>query len=267
MFSKFIFKAPLSSSTHAFEAKRGREFFAQITSYFRTIQNILLPSECILCSMYTLNTFSLCNDCFKDLPILPQRCIRCAKFIKINEDLGKLICGDCLRTPPSFAQTYALFPYQEPISSLLIQLKFHHKLYIARAFAELMLEKIKSEWYPSHEFPHLIIPIPLHYDRLRERGFNQALEIARPIAKTLHLPIDVTGVKRVKNTEAQSGLQGQERKENLINAFVAQKDYSQLYIAVLDDVVTTGHTIREFCKVLKQSGAKRIDVWCGARNG
>lgn len=110
-----------------------------------------------------------------------------------------------------------------------------------------------------------MIPVPLHPRRLRERGFNQALEIARPIRKILGIPIDIASVARSKYTRAQSGLSALERKGNVMDAFVSYEDYTGLSIAVIDDVITTGHTISEFCQLLKQHQASSIHVWCCAR--
>lgn len=130
-----------------------------------------------------------------------------------------------------------------------------------------MTDAIKNHWYADQPLPDLIIPIPLHSQRLHERGFNQALEIARPIAKNLAIPIDYQGIKRIKHTLAQSGLSAKARKQNISQAFAAFRDYSGLSIAVIDDVVTTSHTMMEFCRVLKNQGAAHITVWCCARNG
>jgi ComF family protein len=113
--------------------------------------------------------------------------------------------------------------------------------------------------------PQLIIPMPLHASRLKERGFNQAIEIARPISRTLSIPLDYTGSMRKKSTPAQSGLASSARKSNIKNAFIANRNYDGLAVAVLDDVITTGSTMNEFCHLLQAQGAKTIDVWCCAR--
>lgn len=130
-----------------------------------------------------------------------------------------------------------------------------------------MTHEIETDWYADKSLPDLIIPIPLHPNRLRERGFNQALEIARPISRKLAIPIDYQGVKRTRHTLAQSGLSAEERKQNISQAFSAFSDYSNLSIAVMDDVITTGHTVMECCRILKMHGAAHITVWCCARNG
>src|SRR5262249_26862055 len=134
----------------------------------------------------------------------------------------------------------------------------------AKALGFLLVQKIQAVWYINSPLPQLIVPIPLHCARLRERGFNQALEIAKPIARSFNLPIDKTP-QRTKYTQAQSGLSAQARKQNVDYAFSFSRMYTGLSIAVIDDVVTTGHTVREFCKTLKQNGAEHITIWCCAR--
>lgn len=135
----------------------------------------------------------------------------------------------------------------------------------AKLLGELLTLKIKNEWYLNKPLPDLIIPIPLHSMRLKERGFNQTLEIARPISRSLAIPIDIKGSQRIKQTDAQSGLAADARSQNLTNAFRICRDYTGISIAVLDDVITTQQTMSSFCKELKQAGARQIDAWCCAR--
>lgn len=236
-----------------------------LSKLFHQAYQWFLPTTCILCSFKTLGAYNICYTCQQDLPILPQYCTRCANFLRGNQLTDSLICGSCLHTSPPFDLTYALFPYQSPIIQLIIQLKFHSNLSIAQAFGELFIQKIAGIWYKNKAFPDVIIPIPLHPRRLRERGFNQVLEIAKPIAKSLRIPLDFAGTSRMKYTKAQSGLSKPEREKNMANAFMAKKSYSGLTVAVIDDVITTGQTITEFCRLLKANGTKSIHVWCCAR--
>lgn len=234
------------------------------------LYDCILPAVCILCGCATKNTFNkpfnICNLCRYNLPILPHSCQQCAQFLRFAPQ-HELKCGTCLSQPPDFDLTHALFPYQPPISHLITQLKFQHQLSHAQALGELMRERIQTQWYLHQPLPDLIIPVPLHPQRLRQRGFNQAIEIARPIAKVLGLPIDYHSVKRVKNTLAQSGLPAEDRKHNIAQAFTVSRDYTGINVAVIDDVITTGHTIMECCRMIKRNGAAAIHVWCCARNG
>jgi ComF family protein len=202
------------------------------------------------------------------LPILPRNCRQCAQFLTSTSlPAQDLHCGSCLKTPPPFDATYALFPYFPPIIGLIRQLKFKHQLTHAKALAELLLQQIKTDWYKHKPLPDLLIPVPLHPYRLRERGFNQAIEIAKPIAKALDIPLDLHGMQRIKPTAVQSSLPAKERGRNMANAFALNRDYSALSVCLIDDVITTGHTISACARLLKQNGAKHIDVWCCARRG
>lgn len=227
------------------------------------LRHLLLPETCIVCGE-TPATINLCARCQASLPILPHNCYQCAQFLQQSHFI-RLRCGACLQSPPAFDHIFPLFPYQPPIIQLIVQLKFQQKLAPARTFSELMLQKIKTEWYLNHPLPDRIIPMPLHNDRLKERGFNQAMEIARPLAKKLNIPLDYKSTLRVLSTKAQSHLAARARKKNVKHAFISNKLFTGQHLAVVDDVVTTAQTMREFCLMLKNQGASRIDIWCCAR--
>lgn len=221
--------------------------------------NKLLPFTCILCRERSTTYF--CHYCQKDLPILSHHCPKCAEILPFSAST----CGACLTNPPPFDCTYALFPYEKPIIKLIIALKFQHKLNYANVLAHCLITKINHSWYPNNPLPDVIIPVPLHPLRLRERGFNQALEIAKPVAKALRLPLDTKGLLRTKHTTPQSHLSAKARIQNMKNAFTTSRDYNGLTIALIDDVVTTGHTVNACSHALKMSGAKSIHIWCCAR--
>ena len=129
-----------------------------------------------------------------------------------------------------------------------------------------MVKKLRTNRHLlSHPLPTSLIPMPLHDSRLKERGFNQALEIARPISRALNIPLDTRGVMRVKPTAAQHSLNALARKQNMQQAFVATKDYTHACIAIIDDVVTTQATVSALSRTLRAAGATRIEIWCIAR--
>lgn len=225
-----------------------------------------LPPQCIFCGVTSRHKLAVCMPCYKELPILPQHCTRCALFIPTMKG-ASLQCAKCQMHPPAYRKVMALFPYEPPIVHLLLNLKFSQKLNYAQTFGEIMTDRIRQIWYKNKPLPDLILPVPLHISRLKERGFNQTLEIARPIAKVLNIPIDTSGVRRLKKTKAQSGLNAKDRKTNLRDAFRAEKNYSGLKIAILDDIVTTGTTIQSLSVCLQENGAENIDVWAVARRG
>jgi len=221
----------------------------------------LFPYTCIFCSEKTRREIDLCIDCEKELPWLSQVCIHCAAPLPSETNS---VCGACLKKPLPFYKICILFSYTHAIKKLITGLKFQQRLLYANILGTLLTEKLELLYQKEH-FPHLIIPVPLHEKRLRERGFNQAMELARPINKKLKIPIDYTSCSRIRSTVAQSTLPAKQRANNVKNAFTALKNPSGHHIALLDDVITTGHTLIELSRPLCDAGVKRIDVWCCAR--
>jgi len=232
------------------------DFLKKLTTWF-------LPHICILCKNLTHRPQDLCLSCLQSLPMLKQGCLSCANVLPLLNQ--HLLCGQCLQYKPPFEVTHGLFHYQPPIAKLILDLKFQHALAHAKLFGELLAEKIIHEWYKEKPLPTAIIPMPLHDSRLQERGFNQAVEIARPIAKALNLTLWVHDVVRIKATKPQATLTAAQRKQNVKNAFLVKKSLKNQHIAVVDDVITTGNTMEEFCRLLKKQGASKISVWCCAR--
>ena len=233
--------------------------------YLKKMYTWLLPFICILCGQPAEQNQDLCRACHKMLPLLIHGCPCCA--IPLPDSAAGFICGQCLQTTPPFNITHALYCYELPITKLILELKFNQALVNARLLGELLAAEIQQKWYRTSPLPSLIIPMPLHKARLKERGFNQALEIARPIANMLNLPIHISHCHRRKLTQPQTMLSAAERRKNVKGAFIVTKNFSGQHVAVIDDVITTGSTMVEFCKSLKQQGAARIDVWCCARAG
>jgi ComF family protein len=229
--------------------------------YLKKLRACCTPSICILCHQRSDLPQDLCQGCKDDMPILPQTCPRCAKTFTTLANP----CGECLRKPPPFDAAFSLFSYQKPITNMIMNLKFQSDLVNAKILGAWMAETIINSWYRGAALPEVIIPMPLHAKRLRERGFNQSLEIARPIAHRLKLPLDLTSCARVKATAAQAMLPAEQRGRNIKNAFSAAKSLQGLHIALLDDVTTTGYSMAELAKTCKKAGARRIDVWYCAR--
>jgi ComF family protein len=228
----------------------------------RKIFSFLLPYTCILCHGKSDRQLDLCSHCERELPFIKHACPRCGIEMEINTQ----ICGNCLKNPPPFDDTVTLFHYENPISKIIMDLKFQQKLVNAKILGELMAKHLNylfaNNNYPK---PDCIIPVPLSAKRLRERGFNQALEIAKPIAKHLNIPIDINNCKRTRHTEAQAIIPANKRKSNIKNAFKIIKTINAKHVAIVDDVVTTGNTVIELSKTLQQAGIERISIWCCAR--
>ncbi|MBD3610034.1 MAG: ComF family protein [Gammaproteobacteria bacterium] len=167
-------------------------------------------------------------------------------------------CGQCQAHPPFFDHSGFAFAYQPPITSLIKQMKFQQRLDIARALGRVLAGQLLSS---SEPLPEALIPVPLYHSRLRQRGYNQALEIARPIAKQLGIPLELTLCKRSRPTREQSHLPFKERKKNIRGAFRVTSRPKYQHVALIDDVVTTTNTINELARVLKQAGINKVDVW------
>jgi ComF family protein len=195
----------------------------------------------------------LCPACIAELPPLPERCPRCAL-----PSPAAAVCGSCLNHPPHFDATLALWRYEFPCDRLVQALKYRARLALARFFARSLASRPMPE-------VDLIVPMPLYPKRLAERGFNQALEIARSLAQQLGSPIAPRGVLRLKDTLPQTQLPYDERAKNVRGAFACNLDLSGRRIAVVDDVMTTGATLNELARALKRAGATRVENFVIAR--
>lgn len=219
-----------------------------------------VPRICVCCSFISDNKFiDLCGYCKQNLPWLKNRCYKCGGQLKQEESI---ICDKCNETPPPFDRLCGLFDYAPPLRGLINRLKFNQQIYPAQFFAELMAEKVENEWYPNKELPEVIIPVPLHFMRQKQRGYNQALEICKPLSNRLGIPIDNNVCLRIRNTLPQARLDKDRRVNNIQNAFLLAGDIKYQSVVIIDDVVTTGNTIRAICNMLQKAGVKSIEVWC-----
>ena len=220
----------------------------------------LFSKQCLLCLNPTNNKHLLCSSCEKDLPENKFRCVICA--IPFAAKHSSLVCGKCQKKPPFYATSIIPHIYASPLKQLISNLKFQGNLTYTPLLAHSFIHSIEQR---KNNLPECIIPVPLHSQRLHERGFNQAVELARIIAKQLNIPLDYSLCQRDKATPFQSGLSAKQRKQNLKNAFSVTKMHSYKHVAIFDDVVTTGTTVNELARQLKQSGVETIEVWAIAR--
>jgi ComF family protein len=189
-------------------------------------------------------------------------CTQCSTPLPAHAEDSR--CGHCQQRPPAFDTTTALFHYQPPVDYLIKQLKFANELAIIPLLSALLSARLTTRAAP---LPSLLVPVPLHHTRLRERGFNQATELARRVGRELGIRTDQHLCKRNRKTEPQSLLSPNARRLNMRNAFSMQRELPSGHIAIIDDVMTTGHTGNELARVLKQAGAERVEVWVIARAG
>jgi ComF family protein len=174
------------------------------------------------------------------------------------------ICGACLAKPPAFTRTIAALRYTFPIDALIHTLKYQSNLAIAPILTNLLITRLKG-LKATERMPDIIIPMPLHPVRLRERGFNQAMEISRYISKHMGIVLLPDSCQRIKHTPPQTGLPWKDRHKNIRKAFSCKIDFSGKHVALVDDVMTTGATLNELAKALKKQGATEISNWVIAR--
>jgi ComF family protein len=198
----------------------------------------------------------LCGGCGAALPRLPAaRCPSCAL-----PALDGRICGRCLGAAPHYDATAAALAYAYPVDGAIQAFKYRRALGLTRSFADLIEAALDGS--PA---VGLVIPAPLSARRLAERGYNQANELARVLARRRRLALDPTALARVKQGPHQAELPWKERAKNIRGAFVATRRFDGLAIAVVDDVMTTGSTLNEIAKTLKAAGAARVTNWVLAR--
>ena len=222
---------------------------------------LLLPSCCALCGCRADRVLcAACHAQFFTTPLL--RCQRCALALTTP---GSKVCGACLQTPPAFDATVVVIDYAPPIDQLVLALKFGHRLALAPCFAEMLGARLLQTQAGATEpepLPTLLLPVPLGPQRLAQRGFNQALEIARPLARRLGIPLAPGLLMREHDTRAQSQLHPRERQQNVHHAFsVDGADQARIrgqHIGLVDDVMTTGSTLGALAALLKRYGAARV---------
>jgi len=232
----------------------------KVYNWLDIIQKHLLPATCILCNSPGQTGHDICDTCLQHLPRVVLCCHQCAEILE-TQSSWPMLCGRCLSHPPAYDRTYAPFIYQGAIRHLITTLKFGADYKNARLLGHLLSDYL----HDSADKPDCIIPIPLHKSRYRERGFNQAIEIARIVSKELRIPLDLDSCIRHRNTPHQIALPAKQRRKNMKNAFSLRKPITAQHVAIIDDVMTTGTTAHELAVVLKKAGVARVDVWVVAR--
>src|SRR5437867_1741108 len=216
-----------------------------------------LPQHCELCaaaSAYAL----VCAACTRELPRLGPTCPVCSLPTPDGQ-----ICGHCLAEPPAFAATLAAFSYAFPVDRLMHALKYRGRLALAEWCAMAIL--IERERCGPSPLPDRLVALPLSTERQRQRGYNQAFEIARVIAAHPAVPLLRSEARRIRATPPQASLPWSERARNVHGAFACDAPLSGLAVAVIDDVMTTGASLAELATTLRRAGAKRVENWVVAR--
>lgn len=226
----------------------------------------LLPSSCALCGAGCGGV--VCPPCHAE-HVAPRRprCRRCANPLGLLAGDGRIECAGCLTERRAFDATLAALDYATPLDNLVLQLKFGGGLALAPWFAQMIGDTVRAE--RQFLLPNVLCPVPLGRQRLAERGFNQALEIARPLSALLGIPLRARLAIRALETPAQSGVAPDQRRRNIRNAFIVSPDALAMvrgqHIGIVDDVMTSGHTLNELAATFKRFGAARVSNLVFAR--
>ncbi|MDL2358498.1 MAG: ComF family protein [Pseudomonadota bacterium] len=238
---------------------------ASLQQWLRRLPRALLPSSCALCGGRCDG--AVCRPCHAQFITHAPRCPRCANPAGAADADGGRVCGACLAQRPAFDATLAGTDYQAPLDQLVLQLKFGGKLALAPWFAEVLRDSVLAR--RGFLLPNVLCPVPLGPQRLAERGFNQALEVARPLARHLGIPLRARLAIRALDTPAQSSVAPDQRRSNIRNAFIVAPDALAMvrgqHIGIVDDVMTSGHTLGELAATFKRFGAARVSNLVFAR--
>ena len=230
--------------------------------WLQGVAQVLAPPHCCLCDGPGQAApapwgLDLCSHCQAACPTLPPSCPRCGA-----PQPGGRCCVDCVVRPPPFDALFAPLAYAEPADQLVRGLKFQGELAHGRVLGLLLAAHRRAHPAP---LPAVVIALPLHRERLVERGFNQAQVIAAAAARALQLPLRSGLLRRVRSGPRQSGLSAADRRANLQGAFQAAPLAGCGTVALVDDVFTTGSTARVAAQALKHAGAARVEIWAATR--
>ena len=228
-----------------------------LTRLLGRLSAVLLAPRCLVCAEPGDRAMDLCTACRDALPWNAEACRQCG----LAFDGPGSHCGHCRFSPPPYTLTQAAFRYEFPVDRLLPRFKFHGDLAAGAVLATLM------QWsLDPAERPDALIPVPLHGSRLRQRGYDQALELGKALSRECRLPLCRDRLVRVRATHAQTELGAADRQRNMRGAF-GLRGAAPLprHVALIDDVMTTGATLGECAQALRAAGVERVDVWTVAR--
>ena len=225
----------------------------------------LLPTLCLVCRRSLRGSYSLCRECEAELPWLGEVCRRCG--LEPRES-GADFCAACRLHPPEFDACHAPFAYRPPVDKLIVDYKFNADFAGGYALSRILAKFMARHWRGG-KVPDLLLPVPLHASRLRRRGFNQALEIARVLAVESGTPLCPRGLRKLRPSPPQTEMRSaRDRGANIRNSFGLGRNRAlrkARRVALVDDVVTTMSTATELARVLKQAGVEEVEVCCLAR--
>lgn len=229
-------------------------FLSQILNKRLNLGQLFQHGQCLLC--LAACDQSLCDACIRSLPWLPrEHCPAC-----LLPMTPARLCGTCLVKPPVWTDAKAALQYAFPVDAMIQALKYQTDLTLAPVLADLLFAQIASTTRPD-----CVVPVPIHSARLRQRGFNQALEIGRHLCQKTGDKLLPDACTRTRETPSQTALSWKKRRKNVRHTFACALDFSGQHVAILDDVMTSGATLAEMASVIRRQGAARISIWVVAR--
>ena len=234
----------------------------ELNKCLNNIQHWLIPTACPICGININGNKVVCTPCFTQLKLIKNPCPICGLPNKNNRR-----CGKCQIDPPDFTRTFAAFNYSGNIPALIHRMKYRNDQLALHTVANLFVEQLQHRANPS--YPDLIIPVPIHFRRLVYRGFNQSAELAKVVAKNFRCAQNPYMLIKNRHTLPQQSLRLSERRLNTKGVFSVTKNTKNPLlgktIAIVDDVMTSGETLRELAKVIKAAGATDVSCWVVAR--
>ena len=223
----------------------------------KLLRRVLSPGCCLACGDVLRGPDTLCQSCQQRLESIPNPCHYCAE----PNPHGNSVCARCLRHPPRWQRMRIPFHYRGLVRDYLLQVKFNQLPHLAST----LIEYSQATFRDCAQQPEVLLPVPLHRNRLVRRGYNQAEEIARLVSRITGITLDRRALQRTRTTLQQTGLSAARRAENVRGAFEYRTKLQYRHVAIIDDVVTTGSTVEEITRVLHRHGVEFVEVWAIAR--
>jgi ComF family protein len=223
----------------------------------RCLEQLLAPGVCLGCGCDPGGASLLCGSCRERIEAVPDPCLYCGQ----PNPVSGIVCPACRLNPPRWQKLIAPLQYRGITRDYLLRLKHDQATHLAKALCRhtgARFRKVRPK-------PEILLPVPLHPTRLRERGYNQAREIARIWSRDLDIPIDHRALARLRATPLQSGLSANQRADNVRQAFAYRPKRGYRHVAVVDDIVTTGSTVTEITRMLHRAGVEFVEIWALAR--
>lgn len=226
-------------------------------SLFSSFLDLIFLPRCPFCD--SICKEPVCPDCADAVKFIsPPFCTICGIPFR-SESIKNHICGECVKKKRHFSWARGVLVYDDASAKAIHRFKYKNDTTFSKAFGSIICNHLAATGFD------VIIPVPLHIKRLRERGFNQSLLLAKEVGKTYKIPVDPFVLRRTRWTEPQVNLSGKDRKINVKGAFAVHGDLKGKRVLLIDDVYTTGATVGECSKVLRKSGAKEVCVLTLAR--